>query len=125
MSLFNFFRNKLHEVTVVKNDNCPNGYSNGNDICKNYSSKKNSLFTVSGTPMGSPECALYCKHCVGCTIRYTDTSVKGDNKVVQRFVKCKCGHNNIFNIWRRIKYILSGRRAILKVITNDGIKQIN
>ena len=125
MSLFNFFRNKLHEVTVVKNDNCPNGYSNGNDICKNYSSKKNSLFTVSGTPIGSPECALYCKYCVGCTIRYTDASVKGDNKVVQRFVKCKCGHNNIFNIWRRIKYILSGRRAILKVITNDGIKQIN
>lgn len=125
MSLFNFFRNTLHEVTIVENDDCPNAYSNGNDICKNYSSKKNSLLSASGTPMGSPECALYCKHCVGCTIRYTDASVKGDNKVVQRFVKCKCGHNNIFNIWRRIKYILSRRRVVLKVITNDGIKQIN
>ena len=94
-------------------------------VCKNYSSKKNSLFPESGTPTGSPECTLYCKHCVGCTIRYTDASVKGDNKVIQRFVKCKCGHNNIFNVWRRIKYILLGRRVILKVITNDGIKQIN
>lgn len=125
MSLFNFFRNTLHEVTevdIVKDDNYPNAYLKGSVICKNYSPEKNVPFSVSGTSMGGHECTKYCKHCVGCTIRYIDVSVKGDNKVVQRFVKCKCGHNNIFNVWRRIKYVLSGRRTILKVITNNGIK---
>ena len=125
MSLFNFFRNKLHEVTVVKNDNCPNGYSNGNDICKNYSTEKKSKFSESGTTIGGPKCTQYCNHCVGCTISYMDDSVKGHNKIEQRFVKCKCGHNNIFNVLRRIKYVLSGRRTILKVITNYGIKNYN
>ena len=46
MSLFNFFRNTLHEVTIVKDDNYPNAYSKGNVICKNYSTeKKKELFT--------------------------------------------------------------------------------
>ena len=124
MKLFNFFRNTLQEVTIVKDGNCPNEYLNENAICKNYSDKNNRPFTVSGTPIGGTECTQYCKHCIGCTIRYTDDSVKDNNKIVQRFVKCKCGHNNIFNIWRRIKYVLSGKHVILKVITNDGIKQI-
>lgn len=118
MRLFNFFRNTLHEVTIVNNDN----YSKRNDICKNYSTKKDSKILVSDILIGGLECTQYCKHCVGCTIRYTDASVKGDNKVVQRFVKCKCGHNNIFNVWRRIKYVISGKSTILKVITNEGIK---
>ena len=124
MSLFNFFRNTLHEVTIVKDDNYKNVYPKGNDVCKNYSSVKNNPFSSSCAHIGSPECTQYCKHCVGCTIRYTDASMKCDNKIVQRFVKCKCGHNNIFNIWRRIKYVISGRRVILKFITKEGIKEI-
>ena len=125
MSLFKFFRNTLHEITVVKTGNYPNVYSEGNVICNNYSSEHNNgAFSVSSTPTGGIECTQCCKHCVGCTVRYTDESVKGDS-VVQYFVKCKCGHNNIFNVWRRIKYVMSGRRVIFKVITNNGIKQIN
>lgn len=124
MSLFNFFRRALHEVTIVKDDNCPDAYSKGNDICKNYSSENDSSVLVSETAIGGIECTQYCKHCVGCTIRISDASVKGDNKVVQKFVKCKCGYNNIFNIWRRIKYVMSGKHTILKVITNEGIKGI-
>lgn len=124
MSLFNFFKNTLHEVTIVKDDNYKNVYPKGNDVCKNYSSVKNNPFSSSYAHIGSPECTQYCKHCVGCTIRYTDASMKCENKIVQRFVKCKCGHNNIFNIWRRIKYVISGRRVILKIITKEGIKKI-
>ena len=125
MSLFNFFRNTLHEVTIVKNGNWPKSYSNGNTVCNSYSIEKNCPFSTSEVIIGSNVCRRYCKHCLGCTTRYTAASYKGYYKEIQYFVKCKCGHNNIFNIWRRIKYVLSGKRTITKIITNDGIKQIN
>ena len=125
MSLFNFFRNTLHEVVIMRDDNYPDGYPIENVICKNYLGEKKGRFSKWGPLMGGTDCTHHCKHCVGCTIRYTSSSYEDCNKDTQCFVKCKCGHNNIFNIWRRIKYVLSGKRAIIKVITKDGIKQIN
>lgn len=122
MKLFNFFKNTVHEITILKDGNDIN--PNIEDlICKNFSSKKK--LDSGSSIVGGIECAHYCKHCVGCTIRYIDESVEADNDIIQRFVKCKCGHNNIFNVWRRIKYVLSGKRPIIKEIDNDGIRQIN
>lgn len=119
MKLFNFFKNTVHEITILEDDNNIN--PNREDlICKNFSSKKKLESIVGGI-----DCARHCKHCVGCTIRYTNESVEADNNIIQRFVKCKCGHNNIFNVCRRIKYVLSGKRPIIKEIDNDGIRQIN
>lgn len=122
MKLFNFFKNTVHEITILEDDNTVYGInSNCEDlICRNFSGKKKL-----GSIVGGIECAHYCKHCVGCTIRYTNESVEADNNIVQRFVKCKCGHNNIFNVCRRIKYVLSGKRPIIKEIHNNGIRQIN
>lgn len=122
IKLFKFFKNTLHEITIFVDSN--NIYAinpNHEDvICKNFSGKKKV-----GPMVGSIVCARYCKHCVGCTIRYTHESVEADNIIIQRFVKCKCGHNNIFNVWRRIKYVLSGKHSIIKEINNDGsVRQI-
>ena len=119
MKLFNFFKNTVHEITILEDNNNIN--SNHKDlICKNFSSKKKL-----GSIVGGIDCAHYCKHCVGCTIRYTNESVEADNDIIQRFVKCKCGHNNIFNVCRRIKYVLSGKRPIIKEINDDGsVRQI-
>lgn len=125
MRLFNFFRNTFQEISIVKNGNWPKTYLNGNTVCNGYSIEKNCPFSTSETIIGSNICRRYCKHCVGCTIRYTAASYEDYNKEIQCFVKCKCGHNNIFNVLRRIKYVLFGKRAIIKVITNDEIKQIN
>lgn len=122
MKLFNFFKNTVHEITILKDGNDIN--PNIEDlICKNFSCKKK--LDSGSSIVGGIECARYCKHCVGCTIRYTNESVEADNDIIQRFVKCKCGHNNIFNVCRRIKYVLSGKRPIIKEIHNNGIRQIN
>ena len=122
MKLFNFFKNTVHEITILKDGNDIN--PNIEDlICKNFSSKKK--LDSGSSIVGGIECARYCKHCVGCTIRYIDESVEADNNTIQKFVKCKCGHNNIFNVWRRFKYVLSGKRPIIKEINNNGIRQIN
>ena len=121
MKLFNFFKNTVQEITILEdNDNINPNLEDL--ICKNFSSKKKLGSIV---VMGGIDCAHYCKHCVGCTIRYTNESVEADNNVIQGFLKCKCGHNNIFNVWRRFKYVLSGKRPIIKEIDNDGIRQIN
>lgn len=122
MKLFNFFKNTVHEITILEDNNNIN--PNREDlICKNFSSKKK--LDSGSSIVGGIECARYCKHCVGCTIRYIDESVEADNNTIQKFVKCKCGHNNIFNVWRRFKYVLSGKRAIIKEINNNGIRRIN
>lgn len=121
MKLFNFFKNTVQEITILEDNNNIN--SNLEDlICKNFSIKKKL-----GSIVGDIDCAHYCKHCVGCTIRYTNESVEADNNTIhyQWFVKCKCGNNNIFNVWRRFKYVLSGKRAIIKEINNNGIRRIN
>ena len=122
MKLFNFFKNTVQEITILEDNNNIN--PNHEDlICKNFSCKKK--LDSGSSIVGGIECARYCKHCVGCTIRYIDESVEADNNTIQRFVKCKCGHNNIFNVWRRFKYVLSGKSPIIKEITNNGIRQIN
>lgn len=122
MKLFNFFKNTVQEITILEDNNNIN--PNLEDLlCKNFSSKKK--LDSGSSIVGGIECARYCKHCVGCTIRYIDESVEADNNTIQKFVKCKCGHNNIFNVWRRFKYVLSGKRPIIKEINNDGIRQIN
>ena len=122
MKLFNFFKNTIQEITILEDDNTVYGINPNREdlICRNFSGKKKL-----GSIVGGIDCAHYCKHCVGCTIRYTNESVEADNDIIQRFVKCKCGHNNIFNVWRRFKYVLSGKRPIIKEINDDGsVRQI-
>lgn len=108
MSLFNFFKDTKHEITIHGDER---GNLDSHVVCTNCTA------TDKEVRIGSDACVRSCKHCVGCTIRYANPSTF---KLTDGVVECACGHNNIHNKFRRLKFVMNGKERVSKYFYSDG-----
>ena len=108
MSLLNFFRNTKHEIIIHADER---GNLSPHIVCSNCSVTDNEV------RIGSDACVRSCKHCVGCTVRYTDPHTF---KLTDGVVECACGHNNIYNKLRRLRFVIGGKERDSKYFYSDG-----